>query len=71
LWSAIVRRAPGLATRSPSTAIRSCAASARSPSSVTVRPLTVTRPATMSVSARRREAMPAALRIFWRRSRSG
>jgi hypothetical protein len=41
------------------------------PSSRTTRPLTLTRPARMSASARRRDAIPAALRIFWRRSSSG
>src|SRR4029077_17623024 len=38
------------------------------PSSVTVRPLTVTWPEEMSSSAWRREATPARAIIFWRRS---
>jgi len=68
LCSTIVRRSGATCTGSPSTAITSRRASARVPSSRTTRPLTVTRPATMSASACRRDATPAALRIFWRRS---
>src|SRR3954468_1282849 len=46
----------------------SASGSARVPSSVIVVPLTVTRPCWISVSAVRREAMPAADKIFCRRS---
>ena len=52
-------------------AIRSCSGSARVPSVRTTTPFTVTRPARMSASAWRREATPAALKIFCRRSGSG
>ena len=51
-------------SRRPSTLISSAAGSAFDPSSVTVLPLTVTRPWVMSVSAVRRDATPAAERIF-------
>ena len=53
--------------RRPSTLISSTDGSAFDPSSVTVLPLTVTRPCVISVSAVRREATPAAERIFCRR----
>src|SRR5688572_4481891 len=46
----------------------SVSASALVPSSVTVLPLTVTRPCSIRVSAVRREAIPAADRIFCSRS---
>src|SRR5208283_4951277 len=45
----------------------SVSGSALVPCSVTIWPLRVTRPAAMISSALRREAMPAAARIFWRR----
>ncbi len=52
----------------PSTQMTSRSGSALVPCSVTTAPLSVTRPAAMISSALRREAMPAAARIFWRRS---
>src|ERR1700761_4533705 len=52
----------------PSTLTESVVRSALEPSSVTVLPLTDTRPATISSSALRRLEIPACARIFWRRS---
>src|SRR5271157_566633 len=55
----------------PSTQITSDCGSAFVPCSVTTWPFRVTRPAAMISSALRREAMPAAARIFWRRRGMG
>src|SRR6185437_4759606 len=52
----------------PSTLMWSRSASAFVPSSVTAFPFTVTRPSTINCSALRRDATPAAERIFCRRS---
>jgi len=71
LCMTIVRRTLATAMRSPSSAMRSRSGSARVPSARTTTPFTVTRPARMSASAWRREATPAALRTFCRRSASG
>src|SRR5579859_5913456 len=49
--------------------MESCAGSAFVPSSVTVFPLTATRPVVISSSALRREQIPAAAMIFCRRSK--
>src|SRR5947209_16691425 len=46
----------------------SCSGSALLPSSVTIVPFTETAPEVISFSALRREAIPAAAMIFWRRS---
>jgi len=54
-----------------STRMLSVSGSALVPSSVTIWPLRVTRPAVMISSALRREAMPAEARIFWRRVSMG
>src|SRR5512133_999275 len=51
-----------------STVISSLRGSARVPSSVMVFPFTCTRPSRMICSQARRLSMPAAARIFWRRS---
>jgi len=52
----------------PSTRIASCSGSTFVPSATTTSPFTLTRPARISRSAARREAIPAWASAFWRRS---